>query len=406
MRITKRPATTARHPRRARLRRPHRPGGAGRGDQRHQLRRELAQPRSQGGLREDPRRRSEQTRRRLSRALPRRADLPARAHRRGAGRDRASRSSCASTAPTSSVLRDKADAGRTTRCAGSTASSTCAPSSRSTSRTSRSGRTSPKAAPLRSEAGRHPPRGGDAWSPATRSATCTGTARCYDVIALEHARARGSNVAEHPQTADRHARRRPRALWPTSPTVEIAADPQPDPARERLAPHRRGAERRRAATSARSSRDVKDRLAEVRFPHEYHAEVLGEYAERAGRRRAACSTSGWPRRSASCCCCRRAFGSWRLAACSFLTLPSALVGGVLAAFAAGGVISLGLAGRLPDRVRHRRPQRHPADQPLPASRAGGRRAVRAGAGSARRARAAVADPDDGACHRHSRWCRW
>ena len=35
------------------------------------------------------------------------------------------------------------------------------------------------------------------------------------------------------------------------------------------------------------------------------------------------------------------FGSWRLAALSFLTLPSALVGGLLAAFAAGGVISLG-----------------------------------------------------------------
>jgi Cu/Ag efflux pump CusA len=36
-----------------------------------------------------------------------------------------------------------------------------------------------------------------------------------------------------------------------------------------------------------------------------------------------------------------AFGSWRLATLAFFTLPSALVGGVLAAFAAGGVISLG-----------------------------------------------------------------
>jgi Cu/Ag efflux pump CusA len=35
------------------------------------------------------------------------------------------------------------------------------------------------------------------------------------------------------------------------------------------------------------------------------------------------------------------FRSWRLATLSFLTLPSALVGGVLAAFAAGGVITLG-----------------------------------------------------------------
>jgi Cu/Ag efflux pump CusA len=36
-----------------------------------------------------------------------------------------------------------------------------------------------------------------------------------------------------------------------------------------------------------------------------------------------------------------AFGSWRLASLAFLALPAALVGGVLAAFAGGGVISLG-----------------------------------------------------------------
>ena len=36
-----------------------------------------------------------------------------------------------------------------------------------------------------------------------------------------------------------------------------------------------------------------------------------------------------------------AFGSWRLATLAFLTLPMALVGGALAAFAGGGVLSLG-----------------------------------------------------------------
>jgi Cu/Ag efflux pump CusA len=36
-----------------------------------------------------------------------------------------------------------------------------------------------------------------------------------------------------------------------------------------------------------------------------------------------------------------AFGNWTLAILSFLTLPSALVGGVLAAYAGDGVISLG-----------------------------------------------------------------
>ena len=35
------------------------------------------------------------------------------------------------------------------------------------------------------------------------------------------------------------------------------------------------------------------------------------------------------------------FGSWRLATLSFLTLPMALVGGVLAAYLGGGVLSLG-----------------------------------------------------------------
>src|SRR5258708_9311107 len=38
---------------------------------------------------------------------------------------------------------------------------------------------------------------------------------------------------------------------------------------------------------------------------------------------------------------QQSFDSWRLATLSFLTLPSALVGGVLAAWLAGGVISLG-----------------------------------------------------------------
>jgi Cu/Ag efflux pump CusA len=35
------------------------------------------------------------------------------------------------------------------------------------------------------------------------------------------------------------------------------------------------------------------------------------------------------------------FGSWRLAVLSFLTLPVALIGGVIAAYLTGGVISLG-----------------------------------------------------------------
>lgn len=87
-------------------------------------------------------------------------------------------------------------------------------------------------------------------------------------------------------------------------------------------------------------RDVEEALSRVEFPREYHPELLGEYAERqAAQERlllfAAAAVIGiWLLLQAS-------FGSTRLATLSFLTLPSALVGGVLAAFLGGGVVSLG-----------------------------------------------------------------
>ncbi len=59
----------------------------------------------------------------------------------------------------------------------------------------------------------------------------------------------------------------------------------------------------------------------------------------------------------------------------------------------------GLAGRFLHGVRHLGPQRHPADQPLPAPGAGGGRAIRPAIGVAGRPGAAVADPDDLAGHR-------
>jgi Cu/Ag efflux pump CusA len=87
-------------------------------------------------------------------------------------------------------------------------------------------------------------------------------------------------------------------------------------------------------------RDVKQRLSGIKFPLEYHAEVLGEYEERQASQR---RLLGFGLASAIgvFLLLQAAFGSWRLAALAFFTLPSALVGGVLAAFATGGVISLG-----------------------------------------------------------------
>ncbi len=86
--------------------------------------------------------------------------------------------------------------------------------------------------------------------------------------------------------------------------------------------------------------DVQARLRTIAFPLGYYAVLQGEYAElRAARARlqlfAALALVG------IFILLRQSFDSWRLATLSFLTLPSALVGGVLAAWLAGGVISLG-----------------------------------------------------------------
>jgi Cu/Ag efflux pump CusA len=92
--------------------------------------------------------------------------------------------------------------------------------------------------------------------------------------------------------------------------------------------------------------DVKARLSGVKFPLEYRAEVLGEYQE---RQAAQSQLLGFGIAAALgiFLLLQAAFGSWRLAALAFFSLPSALVGGVLAAFATGGVLSLGsLAGLL------------------------------------------------------------
>jgi len=86
--------------------------------------------------------------------------------------------------------------------------------------------------------------------------------------------------------------------------------------------------------------DIDAALKNIEFPLGYHTEVLGEFAERqAAQNRllifAIAAAFGvflilW-----------ESFGNLRLATLGFLTLPSALVGGLLAAFLTGGVISLG-----------------------------------------------------------------
>jgi Cu/Ag efflux pump CusA len=86
--------------------------------------------------------------------------------------------------------------------------------------------------------------------------------------------------------------------------------------------------------------EVNNRLGKVPFALGYHAEVLGEFAERqAAQSRllifALAAAFG------TLLILLASFGNLRLAILGFLTLPSALVGGLLAAYFTGDVISLG-----------------------------------------------------------------
>ena len=88
------------------------------------------------------------------------------------------------------------------------------------------------------------------------------------------------------------------------------------------------------------AREVEERLEQVQFPLEYNAVVLGEYAERQAAQQRIL-TFGIVAAIAIFFLLQASFQSWRLATLVFVTLPMALVGGVLAAWASGGVLSLG-----------------------------------------------------------------
>ena len=87
--------------------------------------------------------------------------------------------------------------------------------------------------------------------------------------------------------------------------------------------------------------EVEQVLKEVEFPQGYHPELIGEYAERQAAQERIL-IAGIVAMILIFCILRMSLGSWRLAAMSFLSLPLALVGGVLAAFfVGGGTLSLG-----------------------------------------------------------------
>jgi CzcA family heavy metal efflux pump len=86
--------------------------------------------------------------------------------------------------------------------------------------------------------------------------------------------------------------------------------------------------------------EVEDRLEQIKFPLEYHPELLGEFAERQNAQR---------RMIGAALACligvylllQACFGSWRQALVGFLAIPVAAAGGVLAVLLSGGVMTLG-----------------------------------------------------------------
>jgi Cu/Ag efflux pump CusA len=86
--------------------------------------------------------------------------------------------------------------------------------------------------------------------------------------------------------------------------------------------------------------EVEDRLDQVKFPLEYHPELLGEYSEREGVQRrmlgvgAACLIGIFLLMQAC-------FRSWRQAFIGALAIPVSAAGGVWAVVLSGGVMSLG-----------------------------------------------------------------
>ena len=86
--------------------------------------------------------------------------------------------------------------------------------------------------------------------------------------------------------------------------------------------------------------DVEATLAKVDFPLGYHAEIKGEFAEREAAQRSLL-IAGSIAVLAIFFLLYTVFGNWRLSIMTFLTLPWALVGGVLAAYFTSGVLTLG-----------------------------------------------------------------
>jgi len=86
--------------------------------------------------------------------------------------------------------------------------------------------------------------------------------------------------------------------------------------------------------------DLQTKLAAVDFPRGYHAEIMGEYQERQAAQSRLLVTGGIAL-ALILLLLQASLGSWRPTLLVFLTLPFALVGGVIATWGAGGILSIG-----------------------------------------------------------------
>jgi CzcA family heavy metal efflux pump len=86
--------------------------------------------------------------------------------------------------------------------------------------------------------------------------------------------------------------------------------------------------------------ELEDQLDAHDFPRGYHVELLGEFEEQQAAQ-TRLFTIGAVSLTLIFLLLSVSLGSWRPAVLSFITLPLALIGGVLVAFATGGVLSIG-----------------------------------------------------------------
>jgi CzcA family heavy metal efflux pump len=88
--------------------------------------------------------------------------------------------------------------------------------------------------------------------------------------------------------------------------------------------------------------EVEKTINGIDFPLEYRAELLGNFAEKQAAERRLLGLGAFAA-LAVLLLLQAAFGSWRVGAALFLTVPVALVGGVAAALALGGKLTIGAA---------------------------------------------------------------